>query len=119
MAIDTEGYRKRLLEERERLELERNALDESESMSEELGELTDYDINHPGDIGTEVFEREKEAALEANVQRVLRQVDEALARIEAGTYGKCLQCGRPIAEERLRALPYAAFCIACQTALER
>ena len=45
---------------------------------------------------------------------MLSAIESALARIEAGTYGTCTSCGRPIAEERLEARPYATLCIDCQ-----
>jgi DnaK suppressor protein len=44
---------------------------------------------------------------------ILRAIDDALARLEDGSYGKCVQCGQKIASERLAAVPYAAFCIQC------
>ena len=46
-------------------------------------------------------------------------VEGALERIEAGTYGTCQRCGKPISEERLEALPYAELCIDCKRAVER
>ena len=46
--------------------------------------------------------------------RQLRLVDEALDRLDAGDYGICLGCDEPIAEKRLRALPWARYCVACQ-----
>ena len=49
---------------------------------------------------------------------LLRQVSEALERIDAGTYGVCLHCGEAIAEKRLTALPWAALCLKCQEAAD-
>ena len=46
--------------------------------------------------------------------RQLRLVDEALDRLDAGDYGICLECDEPIAEKRLRALPWARYCVTCQ-----
>ncbi len=43
----------------------------------------------------------------------LREVDEALARIDGGTWGRCLQCGGAIGRDRLRAVPDAKFCVSC------
>lgn len=57
-------------------------------------------------------------SLDADGRRELREIDTALERIEAGTYGECTQCGKQIAEARLRALPYAALCIDCAKAQE-
>jgi YteA family regulatory protein len=76
-------------------------------------ELSAYD-NHPADLGSEAFEQEKDLGL-ANAFRVRQAaIEEALTRIEAGTYGVCQKCGRSIDEERLEALPYVATCITCQ-----
>lgn len=56
--------------------------------------------------------------LDAEGRRELRLIDEALARIEAGEWGQCVACGHEIAPERLRAIPYASRCIACEEKLE-
>lgn len=80
-----------------------------ESMSESISEFSTYD-NHPADIGTEMFEREKDYALYGLDRETLREIDEALERIEKGTYGICTVSGQPIPLERLEALPYAATC---------
>lgn len=52
-------------------------------------------------------------------QSTLREIDEALERIEAGTFGLCEICGEPIVRERLKAMPHARNCIACQRTAER
>jgi DnaK suppressor protein len=49
----------------------------------------------------------------------LETVDAALGRLDDGRYGTCVRCGRPIAPERLEALPWAARCIECQTIVDR
>jgi DnaK suppressor protein len=48
------------------------------------------------------------------IQKVLKEIDEAFARVDAGTYGNCLGCSRPIPEERLEILPYTRYCVPCQ-----
>ncbi len=50
----------------------------------------------------------------ASLQRTIAEIDEALARIDAGTYGRCVHCGAEIPEERLEFRPFAAGCVACQ-----
>lgn len=74
--------------------------------------------DHQADDATEVFEREKEQGLELSLQAHLDQVNHALARVEAGTYGECETCGKPIAKARLEALPEATQCIDCKAAAE-
>ncbi len=116
-----EAYRRRLLEERERLRgtadrLKGHGLEETQSGS--LGELSTYD-NHPADIGSETFERSQDLALWLHARSRLARVEEALARLEAGTYGTCRACGRAVGEERLEAVPEADLCRECQGERER
>jgi RNA polymerase-binding protein DksA len=68
---------------------------------------------------TQVFEQERELAMRERANLHLRAVDGALARLDDGTYGTCVRCGRPIAAARLDALPWAAHCIDCQTIVDR
>lgn len=69
--------------------------------------------NHPGDIASEVYEMEKNYALRENERHILRQIDDALKRMEIGQYGICNHCRRPIEEARLEVLPYVALCAQC------
>jgi DnaK suppressor protein len=71
------------------------------------------------DVATETFEREKELALESSVQGILQMVEEALQKIQNGTYGICEGCDKPIDGNRLRAIPYARLCIKCKEREER
>jgi RNA polymerase-binding transcription factor DksA len=54
------------------------------------------------------------SAQKAAIERVLKEIDEAFARVEDGTYGACLGCGKPVPGERLEILPYTRYCVACQ-----
>jgi DnaK suppressor protein len=116
--VDVNKMKKRILTEKERLEGERDRLREGGGAAAEVGELGDYDANHPGDAATELFERGKDMALDSVLQGQLVQIDEALARIEAGTYGTCERCGNAIPAARLEALPQATLCIDCQARAE-
>jgi DnaK suppressor protein len=60
-------------------------------------------------------ERERDLALSAQAMAAVEDIDRALAKIDAGTYGICERCGKPIPKERLKALPYAALCVACKS----
>ena len=60
-----------------------------------------------------VFEQQRDLALRDRAEQQLILVDAALTRLEAGTFGRCLRCGKPIAPERLEALPWAEHCIDC------
>lgn len=63
---------------------------------------------------SQVFEQQRDLALRDRNEQHLAAVEAALARLDDGTYGRCVRCGRPIAPERLDALPWAAHCIDCQ-----
>jgi RNA polymerase-binding transcription factor len=103
--IDLEAIRRALLDERARL-------------VEEIGEA----IVAPGQMtygsqaaaASQVFAQQRDLALRDRSDHQLELVDEALARIDAGSYGRCIRCGEPIAPDRLDALPWAARCIDCQ-----
>lgn len=68
---------------------------------------------------SQVFEQQRDLALRDQNDRHLTDVEAAIARLDAGTYGACVRCGRPIAPERLDALPWAAHCIECQRIVGR
>jgi DnaK suppressor protein len=68
-----------------------------------------------GEGATVAVERERDLALSAQARAEIEDIDSALARIDAGGYGVCQQCGKPIPRERLRALPQAALCVACKS----
>lgn len=80
---------------------------------EDYGELTSYD-NHLADSATELEEREKQRVLHDTANNLLEEVNEALERISAGTYGICVDTGEPIPFERLKALPYAKRTVEAQ-----
>ena len=104
-APDLDAVRASLLAERARL-------------LEEIGET----IIAPGQMtygsqaaaASQVFAQQRDLALRDRSDQQLVLVDEALARLDDGTFGTCVRCGKPIAAERLEALPWAARCIDCQ-----
>ena len=71
------------------------------------------DDEHDPEGATIGFERAQLTALLAAVRERIVEVDAALGRVDAATYGVCEGCGEPIAEERLAARPFARRCIAC------
>ena len=112
--IDTDAFRRRLEEERERLAASAEFLERENpgSLEEELGEIgsggTD---NHLGDTASATYDRELDQGLEEGVQHTLADIDAALRRIEEGSYGVCEVCGEPIGAQRLSAIPWARLCI--------
>lgn len=81
------------------------------------GELSTTPL-HLADLGTETFEQDRDLGLAERESQELSQIDEALDRIEDGSYGVCESCERPINRERLDALPFARRCLPCQTKAE-
>lgn len=75
-----------------------------------VGELSSYD-NHPGDLGSELFERGKDLALMSHLEQELEAINDALHAIHEGTYGLCRVCSLPIPYERLQSNPTADTCI--------
>src|SRR5262249_17454093 len=119
-ALPIEDLRHSLLEERQRLEHELFELtsgDEAVTPTDPILESGGMASDQADDADA-LSEAERNRAITTHTQRVLTQVNEALARIDAGTYGKCANCGKPIAPARLKALPWAALCIECQAKSE-
>lgn len=103
---------------RERLETERG---EVRRQLDDLGARRDAEgIEDPeldegfADAGQAAAERANLLTLVRSLRDTLRDVEQALERMEAGTYGACELCGQPIAEERLEALPAAPLCMSCK-----
>ena len=110
--------RKRLEEERTRLEGVRDGILREGEEADEGGELSSVD-QHPGDLGSETFEHEKNLSLLEQVSDELLQIEAAFQRLEQGTYGTCVECGKPIGKARLKAIIEVATCVTCQEKIER
>ncbi|GFN30419.1 TraR/DksA C4-type zinc finger protein [Paenibacillus xylaniclasticus] len=80
------------------------------SLKDQTGELSPID-NHPGDVGTEMYERSKDLAIHELHDFKRERIDLALKAIDNGTYGRCLTCGKDIPYERLEALPDSLYCV--------
>ena len=118
MAVDVERFKELLEEERRRVvdAIEYLHKENPGSIEDETDdETTD---NHIAETATVTVDREIDYTLEENSEHVLAEIEDALKRIEAGTYGVCVNCGKPIAEERLAAIPWATYCIDCKRLLE-
>lgn len=75
--------------------------------------------NHFAEDGSNMTEAERLSTISSDFAAINSQIEQALVRMDEGTYGICQRCGEPIAEARLEAFPYVAYCITCQGALER
>jgi DnaK suppressor protein len=103
--------------ERQLIEMRKRLLREVQSVQKALRE----DVFKPGEISSlpthpadaDVEGLDSQVAISQNEESLLEQVEEAIERLQTGTYGVCLQCGHKIGVERLNAVPYAAHCIDC------
>ena len=122
-ADDTSAGDRFLAEQRAELEAERATyVQQAESLLKEAEQIAE-DME-PGDIqfdeesgegDTLSVERERDLALSAQARAAVDEIDRALAKMDAGTYGICERCGNAIPKARLKALPYAALCVACKS----
>jgi len=105
-----ESEYKRLTEELEQIHA-------SASTSEERREGSPFGKRE--EEATETLELEKRLALENRIRQELAGIEHALDKFEKGTYGMCDNCGKPIAPERLEALPQASLCMNCKALLAK
>lgn len=109
-------YKKLLLSLREKLVGKVDYMQEEalkKSRQDASGDLSNVPI-HMADVGTDNYERELMIELIQNGEDSVRNIDDALERIEEGTFGICEACEKKINRERLKAVPYASLCINCQ-----
>jgi len=99
-------FQNRLLEVKKEIE-EKIASEKEISPNDAIHELADFD-NHPADMGTEQFEQERAAGFDLMRKDELQRIEDALKRIDKGTYGVSEVSGKPIPIERLEAIPTAS-----------
>ena len=115
-----DSLRKRLEERRAEIESDMSYMAaEMRSIGVDQDEENGSLGNHIADDGSNVAEAERIVTVSEDLQQILAQVNAALERMSDGTYGTCQRCERPIGEERLEAFPYVAYCIECQSIIER
>jgi DnaK suppressor protein len=119
VGLDVQRFRLLLEGERMRLLHAAKAVHHDGSLLEETGDLAIGSGDHLADSASETYLRELDEGLEENAEHIVVEIDAALGRIEDGSYGLCADCGGPIGEERLLAVPYATLCIAHKRARER
>ncbi len=120
-AADIERFKQMLLEKRHEIigdvtEMHNEAL--KKSRLDASGDLSSMPI-HMADIGTDNYEQEFALGLLDSERKLLREIDEALERIEQGTYGICIATDKPIAVARLKARPWAKYCVEYARKLEQ
>ena len=96
--------------------IERDTLNKSQRDSS--GDLSGYTF-HMADQATDNFDTEFNLDIASNEQKFLNEIDEAIKRIDEGAFGTCEQCEKVITLKRLKAVPYARYCIKCQDTIEK
>ena len=107
------AYRDKLLARRESLF---SQVTEAEMSSRERDLEATQD---PADMAANAYTKELLISMSANDRKLLQLIDEALERVERGEYGECVNCGEPLTEKRLDAVPWARYCLKCQDLQER
>jgi DnaK suppressor protein len=109
-----------------RADLERQVTNLRQEYDRALADLSDLQQtatdgagDDQADAGNKTFEREQEMSIAQNRLDLLTQMERAIDRINAGTYGRCENCGEPIAKARLQAFPSATLCVSCKQREER
>jgi len=112
-------YRKLLLKTKEQItgDIRHLSDDNTGSGNDRSGDVSGHAL-HMADVATDMYDREFALGLAANDRELLASVNQAMARIEEGTYGICIACKKAIASTRLKALPYTETCLKCQEIIE-
>jgi DnaK suppressor protein len=112
-------YQNGLLDLKEKIIKEIKQISDHAAPSEQSdsGDVSGHAM-HIADVATDMYDREFSLGLAANDRELLNKIDKALKRIQEGSYGLCCQCGCPIRDIRLKALPYVENCLKCQEKLE-
>lgn len=117
---EIQSYRQRLLDWKKRLGGDMSEL-EIEALrgvgGEASGGLSNVPV-HPADLSNDNYEEEVTLGLLENEDQLLVEINDALERIEQGTFGRCEECHQEISQERLDAVPYTRYCIQCALKLQ-
>ena len=112
MALDLAVMRKRLEEKQAEIQQHIEALTGSPAQPEDAIQASDG-VVEPEEEAVDLEQTDVDQAILDNEKALLAEVQQALARIENGTYGICSNCGQPIPEKRLEAIPWASLCVTC------
>lgn len=117
---ESEKFKKLLLKKREEIlhEIKHIAEENLKSQKEASGDLSAYSY-HMADMASDSYDRELSLNIASGEQAILYEIDDALKRIKEGKYGRCVSCDRKIPSRRLNAVPYAKYCIQCQSKEEK
>lgn len=115
------GFKKIILDRKEELlEGIRHISEDTlkKSQKEASGDISGYSY-HMADVATDTYDREFSLGLASNERELLYELDDALKKIEDGSFGICEECKSLIAKNRLKAVPYARLCIKCKKKKEK
>lgn len=115
---DLKKFEKLLLERREQIVRGLDTM-KGDLLYQKMTDRPTSDVDAAAEIGTDSFERETALRVYRNESEELREIDEALKRIEDGSYGTCQGTGNPIPKKRLEAFPTARYCVEYQAELEK
>ncbi|MBN2483290.1 MAG: TraR/DksA C4-type zinc finger protein [Candidatus Omnitrophica bacterium] len=118
---DLDIYKEKLLNLRDEMYAQIKDLSEDtlmKSQKEMSGDISGYGI-HMADVASDNYERDFNLGLVSSERKILREIDDALKRVEEKDYGACLECGCEITKRRLNAIPYARHCKQCQEEIEQ
>ncbi|QCT93811.1 RNA polymerase-binding protein DksA [Caminibacter mediatlanticus TB-2] len=113
MSINIEHFKEILL--MRKAELEKILF----NISNEIDEISRCDIKDEGDFAAASMDSGRDYQIYLKQKQELKEIEEALKRIEEGNYGICEMCDEPIQEERLKIKPYAKYCIICREIIEK
>jgi RNA polymerase-binding protein DksA len=114
-------FKKLLLKKKEEVNAEIKHISEDtlkKSQKDASGDISGYTY-HMADVATDNYDREFSLGLASKDRKSLYELEDALKRIEDGTFGVCLDCGNLIAKTRLKVVPQARLCIKCQEKREK
>lgn len=113
---ELEKYKQLLIERREQiLSGIKHITDDNlkKTPRDSSGDISGYPY-HMADMASDAYNQELSLNLASSEREIVLSIEDALKRVEEKTFGDCLVCGKPIAKQRLEAVPYAKNCIECQ-----
>lgn len=114
-------FKKLILKRKEEVVEQINHISEDtlkKSQKDAAGDISGYTY-HMADIATDTYDREFSLGLASNERKLIYEIDDAVKKIEDGTYGICEGCKNLITKTRLKAIPYARRCLKCQEKTEK
>jgi RNA polymerase-binding protein DksA len=113
---DSAYFKKMLLEKRhEVMQMAGGLESDVDNISSQESDTGDpRHTTHLADLGSDTMVKEQKSYFNQRTRKFLQHIDEALSRIEKGTYGFCVICGKKILRERLEAVPHTRYCVPCK-----